>query len=183
MFIRTLKALTLAFLLLPITFSSHSKIFINYDGLSIKGDSQDNNFKDWIQIDSYQLGAGRAVGTPLNGSRDLSKVSLSEVTLTKQFDNSSVPLRQEIFSNQERRLVEIHFTRQGSRSESESYFIVRLNNVLLSSISASSGGDRPSESLSLNYTKIEWEYLCIDAQDTKCKPARGGYDLQTAKPF
>lgn len=182
MFIRTFRAFTLISLLLPITFSAHSQIFINYDGLSIKGDSQADGFQDWIQVDSYQLGAGRAIGDVLSGNRDVSRVNLTEVTLTKQFDNSSVPLRQEIFNSQARKLVEIHFTKSVD-TKLESYFIVRLNNVLLSSISASSGGDRPSESLSLNYARIEWEYRCVDSRDTGCKPSKGGYDLQTAKPF
>jgi len=48
--------------------------------------------------------------------------------------------------------VEIDFAQ--SASSARAYYKVNLTDVLLSSDSISSGGDRPSESISLNFTKI-----------------------------
>jgi type VI secretion system secreted protein Hcp len=52
---------------------------------------------------------------------------------------------------------------------------------MISGYSLSSGGDRPSESLSLNFTKFDSEYIKVD---DKLAPATTGhyiYDLTTAK--
>jgi type VI secretion system secreted protein Hcp len=77
---------------------------------------------------------------------------------------------------------EIHLVETGA-DKLEIYLTVKLTNCLVSGYSMSSGGDRPSESLSINFTKIEYTYQGYDDQhkvDTS-KKQTCIYDLATAK--
>jgi type VI secretion system secreted protein Hcp len=51
---------------------------------------------------------------------------------------------------------------------------------MISSYSASSGGDRPSESFSLNFTKIEYKYTPFDDKHKAGTPMPVTYDVTTA---
>ena len=55
-----------------------------------------------------------------------------------------------------------------------------LTNTLVSSYSCSSGGDKPMESVSLNFTKFEYKYITRDAKGSPT-PKTASYDLATAK--
>ena len=61
---------------------------------SIKGAVTTDGFKDWIELDSFQWGVARAVGTAARSStsREHSEPSLSEVTVTKRSDVASPKL-------------------------------------------------------------------------------------------
>jgi type VI secretion system secreted protein Hcp len=56
-----------------------------------------------------------------------------------------------------------------------------LDGTLISGYSISSGGDRPSESLSLNFTKIDSEYLNIDAKFASKTTGHIVYDIAASK--
>jgi type VI secretion system secreted protein Hcp len=52
---------------------------------------------------------------------------------------------------------------------------------MISSFSVSSGGDKPTESCSLNFTKIEYKYVSTDEKHADEGPKIYTYDLATAK--
>jgi type VI secretion system secreted protein Hcp len=56
---------------------------------------------------------------------------------------------------------------------------ITLENTLISSYSMSSGGDRPMESLSLNFTKIEFKAIPYDEKGKAGSPATVNYNLAT----
>ena len=56
-----------------------------------------------------------------------------------------------------------------------------LANALISGYSVSSGGDRPSESLSFNFTKIEMKFIPYDNEHNAGNPIPAGYDISAAK--
>jgi type VI secretion system secreted protein Hcp len=55
-----------------------------------------------------------------------------------------------------------------------------LENAMIASYSASSGGDRPMESFSINFTKIEYKYTPFDDKHKAGTPVPVKYDLTTA---
>ncbi len=75
---------------------------------------------------------------------------------------------------------DIELTQTGA-DKSFTYYKVELENVLVSSYSLSSGGDRPSESISLNFSKIIVSYIPIDDTGKPGAPITTGYDLATGK--
>jgi type VI secretion system secreted protein Hcp len=62
------------------------------------------------------------------------------------------------------------------------YSRYELEHVVIGNWSASSGGDRPIEALTLNFTKITYVHYPMDQKGVKAAdPTRVGYDLATAR--
>ncbi|MDA1073591.1 MAG: type VI secretion system tube protein Hcp, partial [Proteobacteria bacterium] len=62
------------------------------------------------------------------------------------------------------------------------YLTVELTDAIVSSYSASSGGDRPSESFSLNFTKIMYKYDAFTG-DTVVTGTEKKWDVMANKQF
>lgn len=153
-------------------------------GTKIKGESEAEGHKGsdgWIEINSLQFGAGRGISTPVGTSskREASAPSISEVTVTKSMDSTSTALFNEacVGTAQD---CEIHLVETGA-DKLETFLEVKLTNAMISGYSASSGGDRPSESLSINFTKVELRYIPFNDDHTAGTPVTAGYDLTAGK--
>jgi type VI secretion system secreted protein Hcp len=155
-------------------------------GTTIKGESLAEGHKGsdgWIEIGSVQWGCGRGISTPVGGSgkREASAPSISEVTLTKLMDSTSPLLAQEGLIGKAV-TANIELVETGD-NQLETFLTLNLTNAMISGYSMSSGGGRPSESLTINFTKIECIYQGYDDQhkvDTNKKKSFI-YDLTTAQ--
>lgn len=127
---------------------------------AINGDSIVDGHEKWITISSLQLGVGRAISVSGGGAdRETSNPSFSEVTLTKSTDVASADLFMQAVCGKSLGKAEIHFVQTGGADKKQQvYMKVELTDAIVSSYSASSGGDRPSESFSLNFTQISYQY-------------------------
>ncbi len=136
-------------------------IFLKYG--AINGETTQVTHKQWIEINSLQFGVGRGISSGVGGGskREATAPSVSEITLTKTFDISSPLLLKEALGGKAVE-VKIELTQTDNSGKHVAYQKYVLTNTLISGYSISSGGDRPSESLSLNFTKIDSEYLNID---------------------
>ncbi len=154
-------------------------IYLKLDGVS--GDATQQDHKEWITLNSFQWGVGRGISTPVGDTarREASQPSVSEVTVTKIADVSSSQLFVEAVTGTNAKLVKIHLTRTGSPGDTYLEFI--LTDTLVSGYSMSSGGDQPSESLSLNFTKIEFNYTPFTADNKPGTTKRASFDLSTAQ--
>lgn len=148
---------------------------------SINGDVTTDGYKDWISLDSFQLGVGRGIGSAAGGldNREGSEPSVSEVTISKQMDKASPKLFQDAVGGDLGAKVQIAFTTT-TKDKVDKYLEYELTNCGLSGYSVSSGGDRPTESLSLNFTKIVWSFTAKDAK-VGGSPEKVGWDLATQK--
>lgn len=149
---------------------------------SVQGSVTEEGHKDWIECNSFQFGVGRGVSSPTGSQkdRDASAPSFSEIVVTKTQDEASLPLLEAAWGGSEAVDAEIHFVRTENK-KMDIYLKYKLSDVLISGYSVSSGGDRPSESLSLNYAKIEF---CQDTFDPKNKSKANkstSYDLALGK--
>lgn len=136
-------------------------IFLKYG--DIKGETTQDTHKDWIEVSSVQWGVGRGISSGVGGGskRESSAPSVSEITVTKTFDIASPLLLKEAIGGKAVQ-VKLELTQTDNSGKHVSYQKYVLDGTLISGYSISSGGDRPSESLSLNFTKIDSEYLNID---------------------
>ena len=126
----------------------------------IKGESQLAEFKEEIEILSYSHGVSMQVtGDVSNTERTSGKPNVQDFTLTKYADLATNPLNQsccegKIFPSA---LITISRNDGGKSIKLMTY---TLENVVISSISiGGGGGDKPVETLSLNFAKIEWNYI------------------------
>ena len=154
-------------------------IYMKYG--SIKGPVTTEGFKDWIELESFHWGVGRNVGTAARGaySREHSEPNLSEITVTKRGDVSSPKLFLDAVAGKLDNKVEIKFTTT-TKGKVETFLTYKLENTGLSAYSMSSGGDMPSESLSLNFTKVSETFTAFDP-GISGSPETVGYDLTQMK--
>ena len=156
-------------------------IYMHIEG--IKGEVTESKHKDWVEIGSVQFGVGRAISSAVGAgkTREASLPSVSEITVTKMMDGASVEMFKWAVGGSEGKKVKIDFVSTGGK-ESQTYLLLELEKVMLSGYSMSSGGDKPSESCSLNFTKILYKYVQQDETGKAQGPKAASYDLQTAIP-
>lgn len=156
-------------------------IFLKFDG--IDGDATEDGHKDWIAIDSFQMGVGRGISTPVGDAarRESSKPSISEVVFTKRMDKASLKLWESSLIGNEGKKITIDFTRTGDKGKLEVFAQYELTNSLISGYSVSSGGDAPTESVSLNFTKFMFKFVGATGDNKKGTGGSNSFDLATAK--
>jgi type VI secretion system secreted protein Hcp len=150
---------------------------MHYDG--IDGDVTAAGYEKWIAIDSKQWGVGRGISSPTGGGadREASAPNISEIVVTKVQDISSPHLFAEATVGKAKP-VQMHL--MGTYGgELKPYLKMTLDKVLISGYSQSSGGDRPTESLSLNFTKVTLTYHSYDGQGRVTSTKTVSYDLAT----
>ena len=154
-------------------------IYMKY--ANIKGEVTAKKWDKWFEVDSFQWGIGRSI-TQVGGGgiskRESSTPDVSEITVTKQTDAATTDLLKEVLGAKMDNKVQIDFTRTGQKGEEEPWLQLTLTDAAVSGFSMSSGGERASESLSLNYTKIEVKYTVYDDKGS-AKPSTVTYDLPT----
>jgi type VI secretion system secreted protein Hcp len=156
-------------------------IFMNYDG--IDGDVTTQGHEKWIELNSFQWACGRNI-TRAKGSganREATTPRLSEIVVGKVSCGSSLNLIRTslgIGPTGEGTTVQIDFCKTDT-TEPEPYLQMTLHNTLVSCYSASSTGDRPTETLTLNFTKMEYKNIGMGAANETGTPDVGHYDLTT----
>ncbi|MFJ2982137.1 MULTISPECIES: type VI secretion system tube protein Hcp [unclassified Pseudomonas] len=135
-------------------------ILLNFNGKKIKGTSTVSGHADWITVDALQMGVGRSISASGGGTdRDTSNPSFSEIILTKSTDMASADLFMEAVCGKSLGKAEIHFVQTGGvDAKDQVYFKLELEEAIVSSYSASSSGERPSETFSINFTTISYQY-------------------------
>jgi type VI secretion system secreted protein Hcp len=158
-------------------------IYMKYDG--VDGAVTAAGHEKWIELESCQLGVHRNVtsATGRGANREASVPAVSEIVVTKYQDCASSGLfRNSLWG--EGKKVKIDFCKT-DKDKFEAFLQLELENTLVSSFSSSGhGGDsnaRPMESLSLNFTKITFNSIAMDASNKTSKPDRIMWDLATGK--
>ena len=154
-------------------------IYLKYEG--IDGEATHDTHKKWIDVQSLSFGTGRGISTPAGSTanREASEPNISEVVISKLLDGSSPKLFTESVTGTAGKKVEIHLVSTGNPGNTYVEYV--LTNALISGYSVSSGGDRPSESLSINFTKIEFKFIPYDSNNKAGTPVTVSYDLSTTK--
>ena len=154
-------------------------IYMKYGAL--KSDTTADGHKDWIELNSLQWGVGRGISSPTGGSsdRESSAPSVSEITVTKAQDVATIDILNEAYQGEGTEVtIDLCKTDKGKL---EVYLSFILTNTMISGYSVSTGGDRPSESLSLNFTKIECKMNQMSADNKAGTSSNVTYDISAAK--
>jgi type VI secretion system secreted protein Hcp len=142
-------------------------IFMQINGLA--GDVAVPGFAGDIELNSFQWGVGRGISSPTGGSsdRESSAPSVSEIVVTKALDKTSPELLRDLLAGTDIPEIDIFFVNLSKGGQAgTAYAEYVLSDVLLSGYSTSSGGDRPTESLSLNFLKIQYKSFTQNADGT-----------------
>jgi type VI secretion system secreted protein Hcp len=110
--------------------------------------------------------SGRVVDTPTGriADRQAHAGHISEVHVSKDMDTASPDMFMSTCVGAGEKL-EIHVTRAGSRQDKSeiTYLTYVLENALLTSYSFNSSGTNPSETFTINFTKLTKSYTPQDA--------------------
>ena len=157
-------------------------IYVDWAGKKPKGNVTAEGFKDQIEVHSLQWGVGRAISmiTGNAANREASQPSFSEFTITKTMDASTTGLFEKAAYGTVGDKVIITVVKTGAE-KADTYVTYTLTNCLVSSYSMSTGGDLPSESLSISYTKMEMEVTAGAADNKDGTKLRTGYDIGAGK--
>ena len=154
-------------------------IYVKY--AAIDGDVTAEGHDKWIEVNSFQWGVGRGISSPTGGSsdRESSAPSVSEIVVTKPTDIATVKILDESLHG-EGQDVTIDFCKT-DKGKLNVYLSYTLNDTMISGYSISSGGDRPQESCSFNFTKISCTDVSLGSKNEDGQPATVGYNVGTAK--
>ncbi len=155
------------------------------DKSKFKGESNIDGFDDLIVCESFSFGASQPLDLGRGTNRTSGTMSISEIQLSRQFDSSSVPLLHAMFSGELFATVTINFLKAAGNDEKahELFLAVTLTNAIFSSVSYSgaAGGSVMSESLSIGFTKIEYDYKVQKEDGTLDGSKKASFDLLTQK--
>ena len=153
-------------------------IYLKLDG--VEGEVTTKGFEKQIELLSFSFGANRNIRAArrTDKNRESDEPNISEVTLMKRWDpTSSSKLFEETVAGKLNHTATLTFTTTSDGSV-EKYLEIELTDAGVSNFQMSDGGsDRPTESLGLNFAKIQYRPFTVDDK----KYAKGGkaviYDL------
>jgi type VI secretion system secreted protein Hcp len=155
----------------------------------IPGEVEAEGFAKTIGVNSFQYGIGLAVESANAGSgsgkRSQGAASFSEIVVTKTLDNASGKFFDHVSGGIAIPKIEFFFTKATSADKAGNavYYTVTIEDVFVSGVSLSSGGDMPSESISLNYSKIKTNYMTEDDMGKQAQGTLSGWDLSKNKAY
>ena len=153
-------------------------IYMKIEG--IDGAVTAKGHEKWHECDSFQFGITRAITMAVGrgANREASAPQVSEMMFTKRLDESTALLFQACSYGQTKK-VEVDFVTT-YKEKLDVYLQYKLTDAVITNYQISGAGDRPMESLSLNFTKIEMAYTGADAKMKQGSAMRASYDLSTA---
>ena len=156
-----------------------SDYFLKIEG--VDGESKDDKHKNEIEIESWSFGASQSGSMAAGGGGGAGKVSMQDFTFTKSLDKSSPKLFEALATGQHLKEAKL-VLRSGGGSQLE-YLVITFSDVLISSYSTggSSGEDRPTESISLNFAQIKMSYVEQNADGRAGAAVEFGWDLKANK--
>ena len=130
-------------------------MFLKLDG--IKGESLDDGHKDQIEVRSFELGSAST------GS-GAGKILFNPFLITKKIDASSPKLLGAAATDRPIPEAELFFTRK-SGGKYKTFLELEFKNLRVSTVEDGvSAGDVPTESVSLQYQKLEMTYYDADGK-------------------
>jgi type VI secretion system secreted protein Hcp len=139
-----------------ITFDAYLKI----EG--IPGEALDAQFKDWIEMDDFDVGASQSasVTATSSGGATGGRARMSDLFFRKTVDKSTPKLHETCCSGKHFKEVTIAVNRAGS--EKLKYLEIKLEEVIISSVSLNGNGSVeggfPTETVRLSYGRMKMIY-------------------------
>ena len=144
----------------------------------VEGESVDPKYRGAIEVQSFSWGASNPSTV---GGGGTGKVQFQDFHFTKSLDKASPLLALRCASGEHIKSATLIVRRTTATGEPLVYYTITLTDLLVSSVSSGSGAGSsgPAETLSLNFSKIEWSYVPVSADGLPQAPVQAGWDLAT----
>lgn len=131
-------------------------MFLKIEG--IEGESTSKDHKGEIDVMSFSWGVSNSSHVGTGGGGGAGKSVPSDFSFQKRLDKASPSLALACATGQHIRLATLQSVRNTDKGNAFTFLVIKLTDLLVSSYSVSGGGDVPTDSFSLNFAKIEFDY-------------------------
>jgi type VI secretion system secreted protein Hcp len=150
-------------------------MFLSLDG--IKGESADSKHKGEIDIQSFSWGISNQGSGHRGSGSGTGKADISDISIQKLFDKSSPSLM--LACTNGKHITKGKLTVRKAGENPLDYLTLDMENIFVSSYSSggASGGETPSETITLNFVKVKLEYWTQTAKGAKDENATFSWDV------
>jgi type VI secretion system secreted protein Hcp len=132
--------------------------FIKIDG--IEGESTDDKHKGWIELVAFSHGLTQSTSSTASSSGGASaeRANFQNFSFTKQLDIASPALNLACADGTHIDEIVVELCRAGT--EKVKFMEYKMNNCIISGVSVGGAGegDLPSETVTIDFGKINWAY-------------------------
>jgi type VI secretion system secreted protein Hcp len=158
--------------------NAHLKI----DGLD--GESATQGFEKQIDVLSWSFGATQTGSMAFGGGGGSGKVSIGDLNVVKRFDKASPKLFEALGTGKHIKEAILTLKKAGG-DKSVEYLNYKMTDIMISSVNwgGASDGEYPTETLSINFAKIEVVYTEQDNKGVAGAKTRAGFDVKLNQKF
>ncbi|MFI5043902.1 MAG: Hcp family type VI secretion system effector [Acidimicrobiales bacterium] len=154
--------------------------FLNLDGFA--GESTAVDHKGEIDVLSYAWGVANAGADSMGGGHVAGKASISDLNVTMQMSTASPKLFLACATGQHIKTATLVGVRNTGKGKGAEMLKVTMEDILITSVADSAGADvAPTESMSLNFAKVEITYTPMTTTGAAGTPVTVRYDLKSNK--
>ncbi|MDX2147306.1 MAG: type VI secretion system tube protein Hcp [Planctomycetota bacterium] len=156
--------------------------FIKID--TLPGECTDSKHKDWIEVMSFSVGVRQAgEATSAIGGLSTGRANFNNLSFTKLNDKSTPGLHKACAEGRHIKSTIMELCQ--AAGDKHCFMRYTLSDVLVSSVvptgNTKAQEAKPLEEVSLNYTKINWEYTPIDQAGKPQAATKAEWDLKENK--
>lgn len=151
--------------------------FLKLDG--IDGESNDDKFKNQIQLLSWSWGASNVSSVAGTGGSGAGKVDLSDFTVMTYFDKSTTKFFKSVCAGTHIPKGTMNAVKAGA--DGKPYLKVDFDELFVTGLQISASSEIPSISISFSYNKIKIDYSTQNEQGNLVSTGPNGWDLKANK--
>jgi type VI secretion system secreted protein Hcp len=154
--------------------------FLKLDG--VEGESTDSKHKNEIDVMSWSWGETNSGDAAHRGGMGAGKVSMQDFHFVMQVNKSTPKLMQFCASGETIKKAVLTCRKAGK--DQQEYLVITLSDMVVSSYQSggTSGGDTvPVDQISLNFSKIQYEYKEQKPDGSLGGAIKGGWDVKQNK--
>lgn len=154
--------------------------FLKIEG--IEGESEDTEHKSWIDVLSWSWGESQAGTMAYGGGGGAGKVSMQDFHFVMRVNTASPKLLQACASGEHFKTATLIARKAGKQQQK--FLKLKFTDLLVSSFQtggSGSGDPVPVDQISLNYSKMEYDYQAQKADGSLGGAIHAGWDLKGNK--
>jgi type VI secretion system secreted protein Hcp len=156
------------------------EMFLKLTG--IQGETADIKHKGEIDVLAWSWGLSKEPPPPAGGGGS-GPVKIENISIEKLVDLASPLLLS--FGAQGKHIADGTLTTRRAGKNGSEFLVFKMTDVIVTSVhvAASKDADRPAESITLNFGKVEFDYRPTNPDSSLGPPASFKWDVAAAKPF
>lgn len=154
--------------------------FLKIDG--VEGESEDAKHKNEIHVLSFSFGASQAGSFATGGGGGSGKVQMQDFHFMMNINKASPKLLEKCATGEH--IPNAVLTARKAGKDQQEYMTIKMSDLLVSSYQNNGQADAnslPTDSISMNFAKIEYEYKPQDAKGQLGAAVKMKYDLKQMK--